>query len=131
MPGRCRTQSVRLGDPDKPETSAGPRIGKMVPPRIAGGAMRLPSPVTAPAEQAAGQGAGVLPPIDHDDSVDDHHVDAVGVFVRIVKAGAVGNRLGVKEDEIGGVVRDDRAAIKVKRGGHAAGHLVDRLRSPC
>ena len=63
------------------------------------------------AEQAAGQGTGVLPLIDHDDAIDDHHVDAFGVLVRIVKAGAVGNRLGVEQDEIGSVADGDRTAV--------------------
>src|SRR3954452_5775694 len=80
------------------------------------------------AEQAAGPGTGVLPLIDHDDAIDDHHVDAVGVLVRIVKAGAVGNRLGVEKDKIGGTADSDRAAVReAKRRGRAAGHLVDRL----
>src|SRR3954451_16396429 len=51
---------------------------------------------TASPEQMARQGAGVLSSIDHDDAVDDHHVDAVGVLVRIVEAGAIGNRLRVE-----------------------------------
>ena len=76
------------------------------------------------AEQAAGPGTGVLPLIDHDDAIDDHHLDAVGVLVRIVKAGAVGNRLGVEQDEIGGVAGRDRTAIhQAERRGRTAGHL--------
>jgi hypothetical protein len=51
---------------------------------------------TASPEQMAGQGAGVLSPLDHDNAIDDHRVDAVGVLVRVVEAGAIGNRLGVE-----------------------------------
>src|SRR5215208_3494238 len=81
------------------------------------------------AEQAAGPGTGVLPLIDHDDAIDDHHLDAFGVLVRIVKAGAVGNRLGVEQDEIGSVADGDRTAFrKAGRRGRAAGHLADGSR---
>ena len=77
----------------------------------------------------AGQGAGMHLLIDHDNASDDHHVDAFGLLVRIVKAGAVGDRVGIEQDEIGGVAHDDCAAVcKAKRSGRAAGHLADGLR---
>jgi hypothetical protein len=66
--------------------------------------------------------------IDYDDSIHNHHFDAVRVLVRIVKSGAIGNRLGVEEDKIGGVALDDCAAVREANGsGCAASHLVDGL----
>ena len=80
-------------------------------------------------EQATRQSTRVLVPLDHDDTVDDHHFDTLGVLVRIVKAGAVGNSLRVEENEIGGVTRDDCAAVAQSqcRSG-ASCHLVNSLR---
>ena len=65
----------------------------------------------------------------HDDTINNHHCDTFGVLVRIVKIGAVGNPLGVEENEIGGVALDDCAAPhKSKRRSCAACHLVHSLR---
>ena len=82
----------------------------------------------ASTEETARQRTSVLL-IDHDDSIHNHHFDTFRVLVRIVKAGAIGNRLGVEEDQIGGVALDDCAAVReAKRRGRAASHLVDSLR---
>ena len=50
--------------------------------------------------------------IDYDDSIHNHHFDAVRVLVRVVKSGTIGNRLGVEDDKIGGVTLDDCAAVR-------------------
>jgi hypothetical protein len=39
-------------------------------------------------------------------------LDTFGVLVQIIEGDAVGNCLGVEEDEIGGVALDDRAAVR-------------------
>jgi hypothetical protein len=66
--------------------------------------------------------------IDYDDSVHNDHFDTLRVLVWIVESGAVGNRLGVEEDEIGGIAHGNCATVrKAKGSGRAAGHLVDSL----
>src|SRR5690348_4722225 len=77
---------------------------------------------TVSTQQVARKGAGVLALIDHDNAIDDHRLDAFRVLVRIVKAGAVGDRLGVEDDEIGGVAHGDGATLrKAKRRSRTAG----------
>jgi hypothetical protein len=79
-------------------------------------------------EEAARQCACVVL-IDYDDPVNHHHFDTFRVLVWVVKGGAVSNRLGVEENEIGGIALYDCAAVrKAKCSGCAAGHLVDSLR---
>jgi hypothetical protein len=66
--------------------------------------------------------------IDYDNSIHNYHFDTVRVLVRIIESGAVGNRLGVEADKIGGVALDDCAAVREANGsGCAASHLVDGL----
>jgi len=66
--------------------------------------------------------------IDHDNSIDDYHFDAFGVPVRIVESGAVSYRLGVEENEIGGIALCNDAAVhETECSGRSAGHLVNGL----
>src|SRR5262249_50942609 len=68
-------------------------------------------------------------PTDYDGAIDNHDFDTFRVLVRIVKRGAVSDRRGIEEHEIGGVALDDRTAVReAKCSGRAAGHLVDGLR---
>ena len=83
---------------------------------------------TSSTEEAARQRASVVL-IDHDDAIHNHHFDTCWVLVRIIKSGAIGNRLGVEDDQIGGAALGDCAAVrKAKSSCRAAGHLVDSLR---
>ena len=84
--------------------------------------------LTSSTEETAWQRAGMTL-VNYDDSVHKDHLDTLRVLVRIVESGAVGNRLGVKEDQIGSIAHNDCAAVREAKGGsRAAGHLVNGLR---
>jgi PIN domain nuclease of toxin-antitoxin system len=54
----------------------------------------------------------VLAPVDHDDPIHDHRLDTNRVLVRLVEAGAVGDGIGVEQDQIRGLSLGDRATVR-------------------
>src|SRR5688572_21193885 len=84
---------------------------------------------TAPAPQrTAGTGVGVFAVPENHRSVDDHIPHAGRVLMRLLERGAIGDRGGIEDDDVGEHAGPEEAALfELEVGGGKAAHPVNRL----
>src|SRR5215469_14366203 len=84
-----------------------------------------------PAQSAAGALAGRLAVAPYRSAVDEDVLDAGGRGHRRLEGGAVGDRRGVEDGDVGrGPGRDGAPAGQAKPGGREAGHAAHRFLQP-